>query len=507
MPADVLCYTANKDDLVAEGFAECELFVQAAVPAQAITYVKVVAVDAATVGAAVATAISPETSISNESLLLEYVAQDELDRALFKFTDATTGTSHDLAFSLKYYNPAVGSDNYADSDNCPSGAYIFKPKEGDSDKKAYSTFLKMETYKAEATGVQAFAVYYASEDNEKLYTALIRVMPGAKALEWEVQLHGIPIGSALNREGKEVVVNWEMLSFDNADTFYTDSNGLEMQKRVLNYRPDWNLTTDEVASSNYYPINSAVALRDLNTNMQLTIMNDRSQGGSVGANGSVEILQNRRLLKDDWRGVGEALNEKNASGYGIQVNTRYFLQLFDFTASPSLQRQIQLVVDEPVTYFVTGVYSAEAAELSEPTTTLTEPLVAAFDGDLKIHLIPEGKNQILVRLENLADLFDGAPSTTPMFDVATYAKNLFVANNKADVGAFTTAISERTLSNNQDYAEMAAGRFQWPTESGPSPTVYPADEAENAVVALQPQRIRLFRVKYELAAATDVFLQ
>jgi hypothetical protein len=35
--------------------------------------------------------------------------------------------------------------------------------------------------------------------------------------------------------GKEVVVTWAMLkNFDNENTFYTDSNGLEMQKRVLN---------------------------------------------------------------------------------------------------------------------------------------------------------------------------------------------------------------------------------------------------------------------------------
>lgn len=51
-------------------------------------------------------------------------------------------------------------------------------------------------------------------------------MPGAKAAEWEVQLHGIPIKDG---KGKEVVVNFEMLNFDNLNTFYTDSNGLEMQ--------------------------------------------------------------------------------------------------------------------------------------------------------------------------------------------------------------------------------------------------------------------------------------
>ena len=58
--------------------------------------------------------------------------------------------------------------------------------------------------------------------------------------------------------------------------YYTDSNGLEMQKRVLNQRPDYKLVTDMQVSSNYYPINSAIAFRDTKTNMQMTVMNDRS---------------------------------------------------------------------------------------------------------------------------------------------------------------------------------------------------------------------------------------
>lgn len=45
-----------------------------------------------------------------------------------------------MKFSLQYYNPATGDDDFKDSDNVASGAYIFKPKEGDMEKKMYSTF-------------------------------------------------------------------------------------------------------------------------------------------------------------------------------------------------------------------------------------------------------------------------------------------------------------------------------------------------------------------------------
>jgi hypothetical protein len=41
----------------------------------------------------------------------------------------------------------------------------------------------------------------------------------------------------------------------------------------------------------------------------MVVMNDRSQGGSVLENGHIELMQNRRLNVDDWRGMGEPLNE------------------------------------------------------------------------------------------------------------------------------------------------------------------------------------------------------
>ena len=57
----------------------------------------------------------------------------------------------------------------------------------------------------------------------------------------------------------------------------------------------------------------------------MTVMNDRSQGASVIEEGRFEFLINRRLYYDDERGVGEALNETNAYGNGIEVHARFYL--------------------------------------------------------------------------------------------------------------------------------------------------------------------------------------
>ena len=128
-----------------------------------------------------------------------------------------------------------------------------------------------------------------------------------------------------------------------------------MQKRILNYRPTWTLSTDMTVSSNYYPINSAIAIRDtVNTDspVQMTVMNDRAQGGSSIENGSIELMQNRRLLFDDDRGLEEPLNETQKDGLGIAVNAFYRVQLFDASdVSRSMQRRAQLVIDEPIQYF------------------------------------------------------------------------------------------------------------------------------------------------------------
>jgi hypothetical protein len=102
-----------------------------------------------------------------------------------------------------------------------------------------------------------------------------------------VLLFGIPQTQSF---GHEVTVNFIAPEIDNDSTFYTDSSGLAMQKRKLNYRPTWdlNLAAGQNNTANYYPVGSAIAIRD--ENWQLTVMNTRSQGGSVLKKGRIELM-------------------------------------------------------------------------------------------------------------------------------------------------------------------------------------------------------------------------
>lgn len=128
-----------------------------------------------------------------------------------------------------------------------------------------------------------------------------------KVVKFNVDLDSLP---SIDLDGWEVIAKFNIRDFDNNQTFFTDSNGLEMQKRILNYRPTWDLqkNLDDMnlnISYNYYPINSAIAMNDVYSERAFTVMNDRPQGGSALSPGSIEFMQNRRIPADDGKGVEE----------------------------------------------------------------------------------------------------------------------------------------------------------------------------------------------------------
>lgn len=88
--------------------------------------------------------------------------------------------------------------------------------------------------------------------------------------------------------GKEIVSNYN-IDLKSDSTFYTDSNGREMLKRVKNYQPTYDYSTlDEPIAGNYYPITTRIFLKDDNT--QFSVITDRSEGGSSLADGELELM-------------------------------------------------------------------------------------------------------------------------------------------------------------------------------------------------------------------------
>lgn len=96
--------------------------------------------------------------------------------------------------------------------------------------------------------------------------------------------------------GKEIISRFTT-ELDSASTFYTDSNGRELLKRVRNFRPTWKLDLEEPVSGNYYPVTSKILIRDEKQDVEVAVLTDRAQGGSSIRDGEIELMVEYNLLQ------------------------------------------------------------------------------------------------------------------------------------------------------------------------------------------------------------------
>ena len=157
------------------------------------------------------------------------------------------------------------------------GAYLFKVDLDNLRAFQYSTLDTDVAYEHGQYSEQ-WTLRYQNETTNQAASVKVRFFPG-QPVEFEVELSEIPINDG---KGKDVTVNWRLYHFNANNTFWTDSNGLEMQERKLNFNPgfDWNKDQQNI-SSNFYPVDSAIAIRDAAKGMQATVINDRAQAGSA----------------------------------------------------------------------------------------------------------------------------------------------------------------------------------------------------------------------------------
>lgn len=92
-----------------------------------------------------------------------------------------------------------------------------------------------------------------------------------------------------DRFDKEIVINYKTILESNSQ-FYTDSNGRDMLKRTKDKRPTWKLKVEEPIAGNYYPVTTKIFLRDEEKNLRLTVLTDRSQGGTSLKDGEIELM-------------------------------------------------------------------------------------------------------------------------------------------------------------------------------------------------------------------------
>ncbi|KAF9626037.1 hypothetical protein IFM89_030705 [Coptis chinensis] len=126
----------------------------------------------------------------------------------------------------------------------------------------------------------------------------------------------IPVDDGI---GKEIATLFST-TMDTNKTFYTDSYGRDFIKRVCFVVVYFHLICLAALCSE---INLGMYIEDNRT--ELSVMLDRSMGGSSLVDGQVELMLHRRLLYDDGKGVAEPLNETvcaldKCTGLTIQGN-------------------------------------------------------------------------------------------------------------------------------------------------------------------------------------------
>jgi len=391
------------------------------------------------------------------------------------WTDKTTGTVHKFSQNFYYYRPSEDG-NFADD-----SAYMFSPAEG--------------------TGL--FAVNKSTPDVQivttDLFVSLIQRWNSWLVQEVRIEMAGTgPYVDFLWTVGpvdisgdiaKEVVTRYET-DINSGKTFYTDSNGLELQKRILDYRPSFNWTAIAPIASNYYPSTAIAGITD--DKSALYVLTDRAHGCASLESGNLEFMVHRRTLCPC--GSRENLNETDGviyhsannlerTGRGLIITGRHRVVLAALTPAIETARiEQQALYRPPQATFATGKSTRNErsvvsyAQSALPPNVQVQTLQVLFDGS------------ILLRLAHSFAVNESSQYSVP---VKVDLNQLFVQPLKS--------VTQMTLTANAKYKDRAS-RLVGRTESDSIENELRAQELEavldDTVITINPMQILTFTLTF-----------
>lgn len=336
----------------------------------------------------------------------------------------------------------------------------------------------------------------------------VRLWASATSAEVEWTVGPVDVSDGQSHE----VITRYAAPLDTGGAWATDANCREAQPRVRGARTNWTVALSEPVSGNYYPVNCVVredcaaggwsgvhntsppsdashALAGTTgamANATLAIAVDRSQGGTSITDGTLELMTHRRMLFDDGRGVGEALNEPGVDGKGLITRGRHWLVAAPPDAAPALYKAAHLrALSLPTAVAAVAPLGGLTPEqwtrrYRTGASLLSEPLPPA------LHLTtaqPLNGTALLLRLSHMYDAGEDPVLSLPAsVDLATLLSGwpLVSAVDMTLPGSLPLASVPR-----QTYRTDAGGVFETPVlpaaPSGPSLTV-----------TLGPQETRTF---------------
>ena len=368
--------------------------------------------------------------------------------------------------SWGYYTSFDGrKDAIHGDDNHNSGAYLFRPSTPNQELQIVQTKNASIVHTSIGTEIR-------TEYEEPWIQTITRIPKGSPYIEIEYQVGPIPINDDI---GKEVVTRYNT-GVKNDAVFHTDSNGRDFIRRQRNHRPTWDLTVFQPVAGNYYPVNAAIYVdeggvaNDLDSQESgpsFAVVTDRTQGGGSIVDGTVELMVHRRLVVDDFRGVGEPINETDVGitpchpygsstriGEGLVIRGKHRI-LVEKTEceSKSICGAVggallaRSVMDEsfadPLVFVASSPSSEEIPLRTKSYSSLKEALPANVMLITKRLLYEEGATSFLIRLGHQY----GEPV---LVDLSTLFPHQSIEE-----------ISEMTLSGNRNIDDWRKERFDW----------------------------------------------
>ncbi|XP_072039219.1 lysosomal alpha-mannosidase-like [Amphiura filiformis] len=327
-----------------------------------------------------------------------------------------------------------------------------------------------------------FQTEFAQEARQQFtpwLSQVIRLYWDAPYVEFEWTVGPIPFKDG---KDKDIITRFDT-DLDTNKTFYTDSNGRQIIKRIRDHRDTWDYIPVQPVSGNYYPVNSRIFIKDA-TERQFTVLTDRradrSQGGSSIRDGSVELMVHRRSVHGGVK--NEALNETGQFGDGLIVRGSHYIFVSPVKSTARLHR------DYAERLFM-APYIAIAKEVDMDAwksnyilnaSLMTHPLPR------NIHLLTleawNGTDTILLRLEHQYEKGEDSELSS---NVTLSLKNIFT-------GFEITAAKEMTLTANQELSKSQ--RLNWKTHSDniANDTKLDKKKKDSLEVILSPFQIRTF---------------
>ena len=375
------------------------------------------------------------------------------------------------------------------------GAYVFRPTPDEPSRMVPPRPVADLVVYESALVTEVHAEFGSAESDGGWIKQITRLIDGKDYVEVEFTVGPVPIADGV---GKSIFARYST-GIKNEGTFYTDSNAREFMKRkredthLFGYHaPDLDTELEPIAG-NYYPVNTAAFIEDQNRSFGVLV--DRSQGGSSLTDGALELMIQRRLLHDDARGVGEALNETDVGitpcppygnatrlGAGVVVKGTHRLTVGKSGASRARSQMGQ--VFSPLHIFVAS--APVDAQIPFRTSTLSMLKTSLPSNVMVVTFALLDKGLFLVRLAHQYGANESEVHSAP---VVVNLEDLFSTQR-------IMTVTEKTLSGNQDRSAWEEKRLRWnvgkPETTSEEERL--GDETQH-VVLLNPLEIRAFEVR------------